>query len=85
VGWTNAAGIVLEVTTIIVVPEGPNQGIFFYSTNPPRTGSLVGSWTALAGVDPYGNAYNQGIGIGEANNTEIQIRPDLNAILVYQG
>jgi hypothetical protein len=83
-GWTNAGGIILEVSTIIVVPEGLNQGIFFYDTNPPSTGALVGSWAAAAGVDDWDNIYAEGICIGQVSNTELQMRPDKNAFLVYQ-
>jgi hypothetical protein len=60
---------------------GP-EGIFFYNGT-PAYGNLVGSWTNSPGTDSFGNLYNEGICIGQSSNTEIQIRPDLDAILIY--
>lgn len=59
-----------------------SHGLFFYS-GPPAAGNLVGSWTNSAGADSHGNPYDQGICIGVTDNTEIQIRPDLDSILIY--
>jgi hypothetical protein len=67
----------------VVIVSGANAGIFMYNGT-PAFGNLVGSWTAQAGQDKYGNEYTEGINIGLISNTEIQIRPDLNAILIYQ-
>lgn len=36
------------------------NGIFFYAGT-PATGNLTGSWTAAAGTDGFGNAYQAGI------------------------
>jgi hypothetical protein len=77
--------LVITVTTIIIVPSGTNQGIFVYNTDPPQTGSLVGSWAPQAGTDPYGNSYFEGICIGQMDNTEIQIRPDLDGAFFYSA
>ncbi len=59
-----------------------SHGLFFYSAA-PAAGNLVGSWANAAGQDKYGNGYAEGICIGVANNTEIQVRPDLDGILIY--
>lgn len=59
-------------------------GLFFYSGT-PGPGTLVGSWASAAGADQFGNRYAQGICIGTASNTEIQVRPDLDAILIYES
>ena len=59
-------------------------GLFFYSGT-PAYGNLIGSWTQAAGTDSEGNHYDQGICIGVQSNTEIQVRPDLDAIFVYAG
>lgn len=45
---------------IVVIVGTPYSGIFFYSPT-PGAGNLVGSWTAQAGTDPYGNVYPAGI------------------------
>jgi hypothetical protein len=39
---------------------GPSGGVFIYS-GAPALGNLIGSWAGQAGVDPYGNAYPQGL------------------------
>lgn len=74
-----AAGTITGSTLVV---DSANGGLFFY-TGVPALGNLVGSWTSQAGTDPYGNTYAEGICIGVLSNTEIQIRPDLDAILVY--
>lgn len=71
-----------SVTSTTLVIDSSGGGIFFYS-GIPAFGNLVGSWAEQAGSDAYGNSYTQGIAIGVLSNTEIQIRPDLDAVLVY--
>lgn len=58
------------------------SGLFFYSGT-PAFGNLIGSWASSAGTDQFGNVYDQGICLGLTSNTEIQLRPDLDAILIY--
>src|ERR1700685_3918734 len=57
-GFNNPGEIV--ATTVIV--EGAKGGIFIYSPS-PGAGNLIGSWTAQAGTDAYGNSYPQGLAI----------------------
>jgi hypothetical protein len=71
-----------DVTASSLIVDSETGGIFVYS-GVPAFGNLVGSWANQGGTDPYGNVYNQGICIGVLSNTEIQIRPDLDAVLVY--
>ena len=42
-----------------IVIDGDRGAIFVYTAGNPL-GSLVGSWAATAGTDPYGNVYPQG-------------------------
>ncbi len=75
------------VTATLVIAEGPGAGTFVYDgAAGPNT--LIIAIASAAGIDPYGNAYSgPGIsvsapGLGGGKN-EIQIRPDLNAVLIY--
>jgi hypothetical protein len=43
-----------------LVIAGPNAGIFLYSPT-PGLGNLIGSWSSVAGTDPYGNLYPSGL------------------------
>ena len=53
--WTN------QIVSLIVVSAGTGfTGIFTYSPA-PGAGNLIASVAAQAGVDPYGNTYEQGI------------------------
>lgn len=73
------------VTANSVIIDGPTGGLFIYD-GPPAFGSLVLAATGAAGTDRYGNAYSgPGISINApgTDNREIQIRPDLNAVLIY--
>lgn len=72
------------VTARSVVIEGATGNILVYS-GVPAPGTLVGSWAGAAGSDPFGNSYPQGIAIGAISNTEIQIRPDLDAMFFYSA
>lgn len=47
-------------TTIIIEGNSPNTGIFIYSPA-PGAGNLIGSWTAQAGTDQFGNNYPKGL------------------------
>lgn len=48
------------VTQLII--QGNNAGLFIYNGN-PASGTLIGSWASMAGVDAYGNAYPAGINV----------------------
>lgn len=52
-GWQNNV-----FNTLII--EGSNSGIFIYNGT-PGLGTLIGSWASVAGIDPYGNTYPQGL------------------------
>lgn len=62
-----------------------NAGFFLYAGT-PGPGNLILAAASLAGKDQFGNAYS-GPGIVVSNvgggQNEIQVRPDLNAILIY--
>lgn len=53
-GWSNQ-----DSTRVVIVEGGVYTGLFFYSPT-IGAGNLVGSWTAQAGTDPYGNPYPAG-------------------------
>lgn len=61
-------------------------GAFFYA-GPPASGNLILALVNAAGTDAFGNAYSgPGISVsapGAGGKNEIQVRPDLNAILIY--
>jgi hypothetical protein len=70
----------------LVIEAGtPGSGLFIYN-GPPAHGNLLLAITAGSGTDPFGNRYS-GPGIdlnvvgGKGN--DIQIRPDLGAMLIY--
>jgi hypothetical protein len=56
--WNNQ----LASLVIVSAPSGSYAGIFVYSPA-PGAGTLIGSWAAQAGTDPYGNAYPQGLNV----------------------
>lgn len=56
-GWANQAN-----RRLVVVEGSAYTGLFFYEPT-AAAGNLVGSWTAEAGTDPYGNAYPAGINV----------------------
>lgn len=62
-----------------------NAGFFLYQGTPGR-GNLILAAASQAGTDQFGNAYS-GPGIAVSNvgggQNEIQVRPDLNAVLIY--
>lgn len=53
--WAN------NVVTQLII-EGNNAGLFIYN-GAPASGTLIGSWASMAGVDPFGNAYPAGINV----------------------
>lgn len=56
--WSNQ----LVSLVVVTAPPGQYAGIFVYSPA-PGPGTLIGSWAAQAGTDPYGNAYPQGLNV----------------------
>lgn len=61
-----------------------NTAGFFLYSGPPALGNLVTAVTSASGTDEFGNPYTgPGISVSGAGPNEIQIRPDLDAILVY--
>jgi len=77
-GWTS------QIFNQLII-DAINQGGLFVYNGTPAKGNLVGSWTAAAGADAYGNAYPLGLTIYGSNSSPvIEMRPDLEAILVYQ-
>lgn len=75
-----------SVTANTVLVSGTGDGVFVYD-GAPGEGTLVVAIASAAGTDAYGNSYS-GPGIvisapGGSGANEIQIRPDLNAMLIY--
>lgn len=72
------------VTANTVVVAGSGDGVFIYA-GAPGPGTLVVAAISASGTDQYGNPYHgPGIDVivpGGAN--EIQVRPDLGAVLLY--
>jgi hypothetical protein len=76
-----------DVTATEVIAEGPGAGTFVYH-GAAGPGTLVIAIASQAGTDRYGNAYSgPGIAVSApgpgGGKNEIQIRPDLNAVLIY--
>jgi hypothetical protein len=74
------------VTSNTVVVSGAGDGIFVYD-GVPASGNLIVAIASAAGTDAFGNDYSgPGIVVSSpgGSQNEIQIRPDLNAVLVYQ-
>lgn len=61
-GWGGNVFFVL-----IVQSQTPNTGIFVY-TPAPGAGNLIGSWTAAAGNDPFGNPHPAGVYLAGTGN-----------------
>lgn len=79
-GWTN------PFFTIVVI-QGPNAGLFIYSPA-PGLGTLIGSWSAIAGTDKFGNSFPAGINANSGvlngvsiNNSSITAAQIFNAFL----
>lgn len=58
-GWTNTAGGVLQVITVIITGGTPDSGLFVYS-GPPAFGNLIASISAVTGTDAFGNQFGSG-------------------------
>jgi len=74
-----------SVTANTVVIAGSGDGVFIYS-GIPANGNLILAMSSAAGTDAYGNDYSgPGIALSPVGGpfNEIQIRPDLSAILFY--
>lgn len=67
-----------------LVVSGAGQGVFLYSGT-PAAGNLIASFASSAGTDAFGNDYIEGLGFYDAAGPTIEVRPDLHALLVYQG
>lgn len=50
-----------------------SSGIFLYSGT-PAAGNLIGAWAPVAGTDAYGNAYPQGLSIGNETTRQIVLK-----------
>jgi hypothetical protein len=59
-----ASGYFRPISDLIL--QGLNPGIFIYRPSAAYN-NLVGAWTALAGVDQYGNAYGAGITLNQGS------------------
>lgn len=73
-----------SVSANTVIISGSGDGLFIYD-GIPAYGNLILSITNAAGQDDFGNAYSgPGISLSAPGfQNEIQIRPDLKAMLVY--
>lgn len=63
-----------------------NSAGFFLYQGTPAAGNLIVAITSAAGTDQFGNAYSgPGVVVSHVGGgqNEIQIRPDLNAVLIY--
>lgn len=75
-GWSN------QTNRRLVVVEGSTYtGLFFYSPT-AGLGNLVGSWTAQAGTDPYGNTYPAGLDVDAGS---IIVSQPGQGVFVYNG
>lgn len=75
-----------SVTSNTVIVKGPGDGVFIYDGT-PAAGSLILAMASEAGTDHWGNAYSgPGISLsvpGAGSKNNIQVRPDLGAVLIY--
>lgn len=62
-GWSSTVQ-----TRVVITEIDGSAGLFFYSPD-VGAGTLVGSWTAQAGTDPYSNAYPAGLQIQDGQST----------------
>jgi hypothetical protein len=74
------------ITSNTVVVGGAGDGVFVYDGT-PGPGTLIVAIASEAGSDIYGNDYSgPGIAVsapGAGSKNNIQIRPDLQAVLIY--
>jgi hypothetical protein len=59
-------------TTIIIEGDTPLTGIFIYRGT-PQSGTLIGSWTAAAGTDAFGNSFPAGINVSQGQLTGVAL------------
>jgi hypothetical protein len=74
-----------DVTANSMIIEGSTGGVFIYA-GLPASGTLILAMASAAGTDAYGNEYSgPGIAMSPVGGpfNEIQIRPDLSAMLFY--
>lgn len=73
-----------SVTSNTVIIKGSGDGLFVYD-GIPGPGTLVLAISSASGTDSFGNPYSgPGISLSAPGfQNEIQIRPDLKAMLVY--
>lgn len=73
-----------SVTSNTVIVSGSGDGIFVYDGT-PAFGTLLLAISSASGQDAFGNSYTgPGISLSAPGfQNEIQIRPDLKAMLVY--
>lgn len=76
-----------SVTSNTVIVSGSGDGVFIYD-GIPELDTLVVAISSAAGSDAYGNTYSgPGISVSgpgpDGGKSEIQIRPDKNAMLIY--
>lgn len=57
-----------SVTATTVIVHGTTGGVFVYS-GAPGSGNLLGSFAGMAGTDPYGNDYPQGLLISNGTDS----------------
>lgn len=80
-GWNSQ---IIIASQVVIEGEGSNDGLFLYD-GAAGPGTLILSVTA-PGVtaDPYGNAVTApGIVLYSGATPFMQLRPDLNALLMY--
>jgi hypothetical protein len=65
-----ASGYFRPISDLIL--QGLNPGIFIYRPTAAYN-NLAGAWTALAGVDQYGNAYGAGITLNQGNISGLSV------------
>lgn len=66
----------LDVTGNVIITN--DNGVFVYSAFPPALGNLIGSFAGAAGVDVYGNSYEQGLSVGTLGTSTIQLVPNVS-------
>jgi hypothetical protein len=60
-----------------------SDGLFFYSGT-PAFGNLAVALAPTGGTDSFGNTYYEGLSFFNTDS-QIQVRPDLGAVLIYQA
>jgi hypothetical protein len=76
-GWTSQI-----IQQLIIQAGAPGQGVFIYN-GAPALGNLMGSWSATAGTDPFGNVYESGfqlVGLANLSNVLTVVDPSGNTL-----